>query len=165
VDGQVQDLGFRAAALEITRSVCWGPMTADLYAGARYAGVEHRWERGQTRGLGTQVEGVGVTFGLDMRAPLGDTGLSVFANLRSSTLFGHADAERIDDLEDVTFYVAQTLMGLEYRRRWGGGEWKVHVLAEAQSWMAAISPPTIPGGLPDEDVALLGVTLGGQYRY
>ena len=134
-----------------------------MFAGARYASLAFRENEGGER-YATTTEGVGITFGLDMRAPLGHTGLAVFSSVRSSTLFGTAQ-DNGEDLDDVTFYIAEAQMGLEYRRCLSGGELKLHVLAEAQSWMAATSPPGGVGGLPDDDIALIGLAVGGQFRY
>jgi hypothetical protein len=155
------ELDFQVADLEGTRSVCWGPMTADFVIGARWARVKYAESIG---GAATTAEGVGPSIAADTRIPLGITGFRAVGNVRGTALFGGGGDG--GSLSDQTMYAGEVQLGLEYARPMSVGVVSLYVLSEAQVWMAATAPPDqIGNSSPDDDVALLGITLGGQFRY
>ena len=90
------------------------------------------------------------------------------ANVRGTALFGSSTnfEDELHRSSDKTMYVGELQLGVQYSQCLGGGVMSLYALSEAQAWMAATTSPTSIGfGFADDDVALLGITLGGQFRY
>jgi outer membrane murein-binding lipoprotein Lpp len=136
------------------RESCEGAVTGSV--GLRYARIEHAYDAADFDAAGAlddfirsrnSFEGVGPTIAGEVRRRIGSGNLSGFINARGSLLFGDSDwsafevptplngSDRVTSDRDDLVAVAETQLGVDYRRPSSGGrEWFGRVALEAQYW-------------------------------
>lgn len=159
------NLEVQALDADVTQSVCWSPVQADLFGGLRYGKVDHRDNDGQ----GIRFEGVGPTIGTRLALPLCCTNLSMIGGFRGSVLFGETTYAQFNDPpgDDDFIYTFDTHLGLEYLYCTCYGTLAFRAVLESQVWGEAGPDPTnfLDGETStDESLALLGYTFGVEYR-
>ncbi len=165
----MQLLSAKTADLEGTRCFCFGNWNGDLFFGARWAEIERNGLMNYNDiDLGTDLfdpsqqgsrsiaSGVGFTFGLDGRRPIGDWGLAMVFNARGSVLWGDRSsyvyqtyaesgvlAAQFQGADDTgTLWIAELQAGLEWSGplRYVNAEVFTHLVFEYQFWNSVDQP-------------------------
>jgi hypothetical protein len=130
-----------------------------------------------TLSSGHNFNGAGPTLALEARRPIGNSGLSLFAILRGTMLFGQSKQEgnelNVTQLvttsttnetnqsnHDTVLPVAELEIGAEYSLRWGNVYPFVRTGLVAQTWFDAGSASTLDGNL-----GFLGLSVTAGLNY
>ena len=134
----------------------------------------------QTESLtsGHNFNGAGPTLAIEGRRPLGNSGISLFANLRGTMLFGQSK-QRVDQttvtkvfdfssiavtdfayVRDTVLPVAELEMGVEYARTWRAVRPFLRTGLVAQTWFDAGSASSLDGNL-----GFLGLSVTAGLNY
>lgn len=158
------ELRVHAVDLDATQTVCWGPVNAMFFGGARYGYVRHH----ENDGEGSTFEGIGPTVGVDLNIPIRCTNLAMIGNFRYSALFGESRFTDADTGEDDFVGNIETQIGVQYSKCCSRGTMNIRAVIEAQQWEDAADDPTDSldsTSNTDEDLAFLGFGLGLEFVY
>ena len=130
---------------------------------------------------GHNFNGAGPTLALEAKRPIGNSGLSLFANLRGAMLFGQSK-QQVDQptiiergfpnpttsvsvtsfsyVRDTLLPVAELEMGVEFSRNWGAARPFLRTGLVAQTWFDAGSASQLDGNL-----GFLGLSVMAGLNY
>jgi len=179
---------------EVTRETEVGHWGLLFSAGLRYAHLSQNYNAftqstinfGETSTLltvssGHNFNGAGPTIALEAKRPIGNSGLSFFANLRGAMIFGEskqqaAQARIVNGINfaparfnlladfssshDSVLPVAEMEMGAEFSRRWGNVYPFIRTGLVAQTWFDAGSASSLDG-----NIGFLGLSITGGLNY
>lgn len=128
---------------------------------------------------GHNFNGAGPTIAIEARRPVGNSGLSLFANLRGSMLFGQSKQQvnqttitqtgdlapivvtaSAESVRDTVLPVAELEMGVEYSRNWSAVRPFLRSGLVAQTWFDAGSASNLDGNL-----GFLGLSVTAGLNY
>jgi len=130
---------------------------------------------------GHNFNGAGPTLALETRRPIGSSGLSLFANLRGTMLFGQSKQQveqptiiergfpnpntsisvvNATYVRDTVLPVAELEMGVEFSRTWGAVRPFFRTGLVAQTWFDAGSASRLAG-----DLGFLGLSVTAGLSY
>jgi hypothetical protein len=153
-----------AVDFEATQMVCWGPVNAMFFGGARYGKVSHVEDDGE----GSTFEGTGPTVGIDLNLPIRCTNLSLIGNFRYSALFGNSRFTDNNTGEDDIVGNVETQLGIQYSHCCSRGTLNIRTVVETQQWEGAADDPTDnldSISSTNEDLGFLGFGVGIEYVY
>ncbi|HUG89389.1 MAG TPA: Lpg1974 family pore-forming outer membrane protein [Planctomycetaceae bacterium] len=200
-DDPTDELQTRDASLELhvidieaMQSVNWCQIDANFSGGLRYASVDLRRRRVDAEnGLTTidyrlshnDFEGVGLTGALELRRPIGCSGLALVGAGRGSLLYGETKLFAYNDdngnavrqamvEDDDVVYVLEGQLGVEFGRDMNNGmRVALRAMAEGQLWGGAVFDGNLfAGGFPtpgpfnterntaDNNLGFFGATIG-----
>ena len=142
-----------------------------LSGGIRYGNLQYRSDVATLFGVGTVTfEGVGPTMSLGGRRNLGDSGVSLFGNVRGSMLFGHINNSAplvympAGSYRNEVMTIAENQMGVAWTRNLASTwQFEVRTAWETQYWMSSTLSDDVYG--IGSNLALTGPTIALELRY
>lgn len=142
-----------------------------LSGGIRYGNLQYRSDVATLFGVGTVTfEGIGPTMSIGGRRNLGDSGVSLFGNLRGSLLFGgiRNNAPLVSmpagDFSNEVMTIADHQMGIAWNRNLSSTwQFEVRTAWETQYWMSSTLSDDVYG--IGSNLALTGPTISVELRY
>lgn len=165
--------GIRLEAIdtEVTLDQALRHFDLELSAGVRYGNLQYRSDVATLFGVGTVTfEGIGPTVSIGGRRALGDSGFSLFGNLRGSMLFGgiRNNAPLVympaGDFSNEVMTIADNQLGISWTQDLTS-TWQLEIRSawETQYWMSSTLSDDVYG--IGSNLALTGPTVAVELRY
>ena len=165
--------GIRLEAIdtEVTLDQRLRHFDLEMSAGVRYGNLQYRSDVSTLFGVGTVTfEGIGPTVSIGGRRALGDSGFSLFGNLRGSMLFGgiRNNAPLVympaGDFSNEVMTIADNQLGLAWTQDLTS-TWQLEIRSawETQYWMSSTLSDDVYG--IGSNLALTGPTVAVELRY